>query len=1114
MATFHQYAFWIKSDVLAWLGSHTVSKARDYVDHVQELSWNDKGALLAQVPGSNAKPYNVHITFVHKNSSEFYPVGACSCPVGYNCKHVAATLLACINNPVVSNTAHGALGAQLTGWLSGFSSQAEGVKKPKGTAAKKTPTQTIVYALVKNERQGVHTYRAEVYRAHIDRSGQIKPNGLSVLHNIDKTLLKPPLYATDQDLDILRLFWSQRTRHEQGGVELSEEPGHNILQKMQATGRLYCLDSVEQTSVSQAPLQLGAQREGRVHWGVKFGDLISPTLQTEPAATYAFLVDPFWYLDRAGNVVGPVGLPYPSARLRHYFTMPPITLEQADDLAHVLSNVAPELPKPPTRSAGGIIPLDVPPVPVLVLSSHRNEYPLRLFSTFLPDTEQQTHIEVACLHVEYGEHRFELNSQQQIVASKSGQLFDVQRHEKLEKKYKKQLEQAGLQEIKTNAFMSSIPRGALRFNTDENWLEFMNHILPTLRADGWRVDMSEGFRFNIIDVDDIYGDLHQGDAGWFDLHMGIRVGDRNERLEPLLANLFKHDARWLNGELEQIPDTDWVELRTDQNERLRLRAGRLKPVVRVLIDLFDGMKTGGGEALRISQFDVGRLEALDNTARWEFHGDASIANMVERLKNTAGVSQVELPNSLNAVLRPYQHQGVSWMQFLREHGLSGVLADDMGLGKTIQTLTHILIEKEAGRLDRPVLVILPTSLVHNWCDEAHRFAPSLRVLTLHGAQRMALLDQIPESDLIITTYGLLWRDQALLAQHPYHMLILDEAQVVKNATTKAASAIRDLQARHRLCLTGTPLENHLGELWALFDFLLPGFLGAQKQFTKLWRTPIEKNGDAVRRDLLARRIRPFMLRRKKDDVATELPPKTMILRTVDIEGAQRDLYETVRSAMHEKVRNAISENGLARSQIVVLDALLKLRQVCCDPRLLKLTSATKVKESAKMALLMSMLPDLIEEGRRVLLFSQFTGMLDLIAAEVEKAKIPYVMLTGKTKNRAQVVQEFQEGQSPLFLISLKAGGVGLNLTAADTVIHYDPWWNPAAENQATDRAHRMGQDKPVFVYKLIVAGSIEEKIVALQEKKAALVDGILSEDSHAMSKFAAEDLDALFQPIE
>jgi hypothetical protein len=347
VATFHQYAFWIKSDVLAWLGSHTVSKARDYVDHVQELSWNDKGALLAQVPGSNAKPYNVHITFVHKNSSEFYPVGACSCPVGYNCKHVAATLLACINNPVVSNTAHGALGAQLTGWLSGFSSQAEGVKKPKGTAAKKTPTQTIVYALVKNERQGVHTYRAEVYRAHIDRSGQIKPNGLSVLHNIDKTLLKPPLYATDQDLDILRLFWSQRARHEQGGVELSEEPGHDILQKMQATGRLYCLDSVEQTSVSQAPLQLGAQREGRVHWGVKFGDLISPTLQTEPAATYAFLVDPFWYLDRAGNVVGPVGLPYPSARLRHYFTMPPITLEQADDLAHALSNVAPELPKPP-----------------------------------------------------------------------------------------------------------------------------------------------------------------------------------------------------------------------------------------------------------------------------------------------------------------------------------------------------------------------------------------------------------------------------------------------------------------------------------------------------------------------------------------------------------------------------------------------------------------------------------------------------------------------------------------------------------------------------------------------------------------------------------------------
>jgi len=356
---------------------------------------------------------------------------------------------------------------------------------------------------------------------------------------------------------------------------------------------------------------------------------------------------------------------------------------------------------------------------------------------------------------------------------------------------------------------------------------------------------------------------------------------------------------------------------------------------------------------------------------------------------------------------------------------------------------------------------------------------------------------------------LLWRDEAILARYDYHLLILDEAQYVKNAATKSAATIRELHARHRLCLTGAPLENHLGELWAQFDFLLPGFLGTRQDFTRRWRTPIEKGDDAVRRDLLARRIRPFMLRRRKDEVASELPPKTMIARTVELEGAQRDLYETVRAAMQEKVRAAVAAKGLARSHIIVLEALLKPRQVCCDPRLVKIKQAARIKESAKLDLL----PELIEEGRRILLFLQFTSMLDLIAAALERAGIPYVVLTGDTSDRVTPVKRFKQGEVPLFLISLKAGGVGLNLTAADTVIHYDPWWNPAVENQATDRTHRLGQDKPVFVCKLITAGSVEEKFVAMQERKAALAEAILSEDAAGAVKFSVEDIDALFEPI-
>ncbi len=437
----------------------------------------------------------------------------------------------------------------------------------------------------------------------------------------------------------------------------------------------------------------------------------------------------------------------------------------------------------------------------------------------------------------------------------------------------------------------------------------------------------------------------------------------------------------------------------------------------------------------------------------------------------------------------------------------------MGLGKTAQTLAHLLAEKDAGRLNQPALIIMPTSLIFNWKREAERFAPGLRVLSLHGPSRAERFAAIPEHDVCLTTYPLLWRDQEALGAHAYHLLILDEAQTIKNAASQASQAVRQFRAAHRLCLTGTPLENHLGELWALFDFLMPGFLGTSKHFTSTWRTPIEKQGNSLRHALLARRIKPFMLRRKKDEVAKELPEKTIIVRTVELEGSQRDLYETVRSAMDARVREEIASKGFARSQIVILDALLKLRQVCCDPRLVRIDAAQKVREHAKLDLLMDMLPEMVDEGRRILLFSQFTSMLDLIAAELGSRKLEFVTLTGSTSDRETPIRCFQDGQVPIFLISLKAGGTGLNLTAADTVIHYGPWWNPAVENQATDRAHRLGQSKKVFVYKLVVAGSIEEKILALQEKKAELAAGILSEDHEGSVKFSDADLAALLEPI-
>jgi SNF2 family DNA or RNA helicase len=425
----------------------------------------------------------------------------------------------------------------------------------------------------------------------------------------------------------------------------------------------------------------------------------------------------------------------------------------------------------------------------------------------------------------------------------------------------------------------------------------------------------------------------------------------------------------------------------------------------------------------------------------------------------------------------------------------------------VQTLAHILPEKEAGRLDAPALVVAPTSLMSNWQTEAARFAPGLRVLLLHGKDRSASFGAIGAADLVLTTYALLGRDEAALRQHRFHLLILDEAQYIKNSKAKAAQAARLIPARHRLCLTGTPVQNHLGELWSQFHFLMPGLLGDEKSFNAQFRKPVEQQGDAQRRELLGRRIKPFMLRRTKAKVATELPPKTEIVLPVELGGGQRDLYETVRVAMDKKVRDEIDRKGMARSQIVILDALLKLRQVCCDPRLLKGGPETA---SAKLATLMELLDTLVDEGRKVLVFSQFTSMLALIEAELRARAVAYVLLTGDTVDRATPVDTFQRGEAPVFLISLKAGGVGLNLTAADTVIHYDPWWNPASENQATDRAWRIGQTQPVFVYKLIARGTLEEKIQEMQRRKGELAHALLAPDANLGTGLSVEDLTAIF----
>jgi SNF2 family DNA or RNA helicase len=405
----------------------------------------------------------------------------------------------------------------------------------------------------------------------------------------------------------------------------------------------------------------------------------------------------------------------------------------------------------------------------------------------------------------------------------------------------------------------------------------------------------------------------------------------------------------------------------------------------------------------------------------------------------------------------------------------------------------------------------------NWRKEAERFTPSLRTLVLHGADRHSAATNMAAHDVVIAPYSLLQRDRERWQAQAWHLVVLDEAQNIKNANSHAAQVVSELNTRHKLCLSGTPMENHLGELWSLFHFLMPGFLGSQAKFKQLFRTPIEKLGSSEQLAALRQRVTPFMLRRNKSDVATDLPDKQEMISSVELEGKQADLYETIRLTTEKAVRDALANKGLAKSQIQILDALLKLRQVCCDPRLVPVPAAQKVKQSAKLDLLMELLPELLAEGRKVLLFSQFTSMLTLIEEELAKRKLSWVKLTGQSQKRDAIIGQFTSGAVPLFLISLKAGGVGLNLTQADTVIHYDPWWNPAVETQATDRAHRIGQTKQVMVYKLVAQGTIEERILALQERKAALASRLYGgASSQAVRKepmFTETDLAALLRPL-
>ena len=493
--------------------------------------------------------------------------------------------------------------------------------------------------------------------------------------------------------------------------------------------------------------------------------------------------------------------------------------------------------------------------------------------------------------------------------------------------------------------------------------------------------------------------------------------------------------------------------------------------------------------------------------------EKSFEKFIKEAKSGNPIRKIRLPQRFNKVLRDYQKEGINWFYFLRKYRFAGILADDMGLGKTLQTL--VLIEKEKVK-NKPSIVICPKTLLYNWQSEVEKFTPKLKSTVIDGfpKERKKLIKQAKNCDLVITGYASMQKDYEVYdkQQVKFNYCVLDEAQFIKNHATKNAQIVKKINADYRLALTGTPLENSVSEIWSIFDFLMPGFLGSFNAFKRKFQTPIMKHSDKLALQNLRKKIECFMLRRSKSEVLKELPPKIEQVSRCHLEKAQNILYQEILANVKKEIFDTVKEKGFNKSRIHILAGLTKLRQVCNHPVLLLKDKDYTKYESAKLNMFMELIDGIVSGKNKVLVFSQFTKMLDILAQELDKNDISYSYLSGKTNKRQDVIKDFNENSDKqVFLISLKAGGTGLNLTSANNVIIFDPWWNPSVENQAVDRTHRIGQKKSVNVYRLIMEGTIEERIVKLQEKKKFLFDNLIGESKDLFVKLTWDDIKGLFE---
>jgi len=1101
-------------------GRATLDRSKAYandrfVKKIVLLDLGDAAAtgIRAQVIGTDFKPYITSLQFILRDGN-WHISDDCSCPVSFDCKHSCALLIILAekiseiskNPEFLRRLSEPQLDYATQIWLKELEKAGRSTVDQKTSSA---PYNKFLAYCIETSYYGDTGPLRMVLRVGTRNKTNISIDSGTATADITK----PPKYMTESDIRLVTIF--RRIERKQGGysgVKLTGAGWQEILEGALDENRLY--HTIPSRSYGQPdfnPIKPGPPELIEAAWENLATGAARPILKFETQNLQLLPTEPPFYLNLATHQLGIVESPLPAAVLTAWEKGPTVSSTKIPTLLSRLSAIS-ETPLPlPVELTNEIRPAFSPSPCLRIarqtigLGTDSREWIIGVPTFRYGDSPALTPLVSKGLakHVK-------ITGSMRITWPRDAKA----EAQHLQKLLKSGL--AGLSDIIAQSYLTPITRLAVTLPHSINepiltWVDFLEGPQAKALLDsGWTFEIDPKAGLTAHDAQEFFPAIEADpDHGidWFRFDMQFEIEGKKLTLIPIIAQIIQRG--FPPSDSPDLPEFMAIPCENPEDGFIRFPARRLLEIVEQVCHLFHGNASADGTLRidRLSAAGVADTLAIDGSETIR-----ALAKLGHALKNISSLPLAEVPSTVLAELRPYQIDGYRWLQFLTTHSLNGILADDMGLGKTLQTLTHLAAEA-AKSPGLPSLVVAPTSVVPNWAAEAEKFTPHLKVIVLQGKGRAAGYDEIAAADLVLTSYPLMSRDFEIFENQKWHLLVLDEAQYIKNPKAITAQSACKLKAAHRICLSGTPMENHLGELWSLMRFLMPGFLGDEKSFNTQLRKPIERDRSRDAQLALNRRVSSLILRRTKDQVATDLPEKTTLIHHIDLTKKQTDLYESVRASMDKRVRDAIAAKGLAKSHIIVLDALLKLRQICCHPQLLRTPAAEHITESAKLSYLTEeLLPTLLEEGRRILLFSQFTSMLALIEEYLEKEKIPFLKLTGQTQDRATLVKQFQRGETPIFLISLKAGGTGLNLTAADTIIHYDPWWNPAAENQATDRAHRIGQTKPVFVHKLVCRGTIEDRILDLQKHKAALVEALLSEETSKL-KIDAETLSHLLAPL-